>query len=315
MSKFYQNESAYQEALNEMRFSKEAKMRMTQSLLNAEQPVKRRAWRPARLMPVAAAVCAVLAVTAGAAHLVLNQNHVWFVEDQEAFFQGEEAAEGDLTEAPALGFYYGGGGYTSVSEDVKLWWNDDGYGTLVEEAAGTAEDGWTEMRRYERTTEEGQLYQEERYLGEKLSGFNSLWSGLAWDLSWLEERYAAVPDGQYCYTYGLGGQTEDFTAIGEYQGDGDTVFHLEYCWNSLFGSGDEYQLASSYDYTELYVTADGVTVAIEMATSDEGDPIFWTTLSSGHTRFSMFGTHMELEDLRELLDSLNLSALCEYVAE
>ena len=52
-----------------------------------------------------------------------------------------------------------------------------------------------------------------------------------------------------------------------------------------------------------------------MATSHTGKSLFWVSFFSGHNSFSMHGTQVELDEIHNILDSLNLSALLEYAPE
>ena len=248
--------------------------------------------------------------------------------DMDAWWNGEEQARGgacEITAAEIVGAEQGQGGFSIVTgtQDVvgaevvvpsdpnaPVFQTHPVVQTLVEEAAGTAEDGWTAKRVFQCEVD-GRTYLTAKYKAEALSGYDSLWSG--WDTSWLEERYTPVPGSMWCEAIRVDGNPHQASIFGEFRGEGDTIFNLQYSWNSEFTYGDENEFGSMYDYTGHYVTADGVTAAIKMDTSHTGKSLFWVTVpSGGHGMFSMFGTQVELDELHAILDSLNLARVLEY---
>lgn len=315
-----QTEREYREALDGLRFSEEAKERMMKNLMEqmGDNPMKRKKFQPLRTGLIAAAACAALVGTAAAANVLARQASVQYL-DREQF---DKEYNEYLREHGYSSPQYSDGHYTGMdfrgtsAEDSEAWWQGPG-GTLVEEKAGTAEDGWTAKRVFQCRGSEGRArglgnkeYLETRYRAGHVSDFGGLWD--CWDVSWLEEHYDTNPNWTFARTF-THQDTLYFMAVGaEYQGDGDARFNMIYSWDRSYVHEDVFYVAGSKEYEELYTTPDGVVLAIEMDTSSTGKSVFWVSLGGGHSSFDMFGTQMELSDLHELLDSLNLSKLLEY---
>lgn len=276
--------------------------------------------RPLRMAVIAAALCAALVLTAGAAVVAARQTSITYLDRDQFMKEYNEYLE----EYGQSSSQYSDGHYTGMDFngwDVELWesWWRNPDAELVEELAGTAGDGWTAKRVFKSDLSStsyglrrGQTYEEARYQAERVSDYGSLW-GL-WDLSWLEEHYAANPCGTFARTITYRDKLRFLALGGEYQ-DGETQFNLGFSWNSSITYWDEYRMSGNKEYAELYTTPDGVVVDIEMDTSNTRKSVFWASVSGGHNSFSMFGTQMELDDLHDILDSLNLSALLEYQPE
>lgn len=349
-----QIEREYKNALDEVRFSQEAKERMMKNLMNQQEqaPVKRRGIRPLRAGLIAAAVCLALAGTAGAANVIARQANINFLDSWDEYVEAQRAKSKEDGVDHGILMGVADLDYDELSSlDMDSWWNgkdsvsggeftvvlgdgfttvldtegvvgaegilgeaevgyDSAVQTLVEESSGTAEDGWTAKRvfQYER---DGQTYLAARYRAETLSGYDGLWN--SWDTSWLEERYTSVPDNTWFEDLERNGKPYRTDIFGEFRGEGDTAFNVQYAWDSDIVYEDEYRPSTLYDYTGHYTTADGVKVAIETNTSHTGKTLFHVTVYSGHSRFNMTGTQVEMDELHAILDSLNLSRVLEYV--
>lgn len=305
-----QIEREYKNALDDVRFSEAEKERMMNNLMNQKEQeqaqVGRRGFRPLRAGLIAAAACAALVMTAGAATIVARQANINFLgsygeaEDAQKAQQGDDSldgAYGDLKD-------YDEG----TPPDMEALWNGEPGATLVEETVGTDGEGWTAKRviQYER---DGKTYQSTMYKAEAPSGYNSLWK--SWDTSWLEEHYTSTAQ-TFFKQVETGGKIDQISVLGEFRGQGDTVFNVQYSWIGGVIYGDQYYLREEYDHIETYTTADGVKVTIMTAPSNSGKTLFWAEMLSGGGFFSMFGTQVELDELHTILDSLNLSNLLEY---
>ena len=303
--------NVYQSELDRVRFTEAGKSALTDALL-AEQaePARKRGRGPWMKRGAIAALAAVLLVGSAAA-VGVSQGWLHFFSSEEEVLQAAMAGTEDGTAGYGI---YGGDDYRelqSIQEmaDAAFTWAEE-QGTLVQQAQGTATDGWTRMwtEEYE---EDGRLLWETYYQSDGLSPLDALWdTGL--DLTWLEARYTPVPSG------GLAGfrreagadDGEAFRAelVGEYQGEDGQIFNLQYTYEKGSAPVDEYQLVED-GYYEYYTTQDGVQTAIQMETSRTGKSMFWVTVSAGEIDFSMTGTQVELEELHAILDSLELSGL------
>lgn len=307
-------EREYQNALDELRFSQEAKERMMNNLMNQKEqaPVRQRNFRPLRTGLIAAAVCAALLGTAGAANMIARQTKTYFLEnkqDVQRVIESEIANNSDKGAPVAVGIHGGFNSeydYRSTADGTEEWWNAYGL-TPLEETVGTEEDGWTRMRKFQR---EGFL--EQRYLAETLSGFNSLWTDTHWDTTWVEERYTSVPNGQTGYIKIRDGIMAKFSLSGEFQGEDGAAFKMDFSRGDRPHGDSDYRMTTGYDHVEVYQTLDGVEVSIEMGTSNSGKSVFWADFTSGCNYFGMVGTEVELDELHAILDSLDLSNLLEY---
>ena len=334
-------EREYREALDGLRFSEDAKGRMIDNLMEqkGEKPMKKRNIRPLRTGLIAAAVCAALVGTAGAATLIAQQANVNFFDNYEEYVEAQRAkSEKDGVDygiiiTPDELEDYGELGST----DKDFWWNgeysesgdvstvitdeegtiigeatvryDSIVQTLVEETAGTAGDGWTAKRVFQYEWD-GHTYLTAKYRAEALSGYDGLWN--SWDTSWLEERYTPVPDNTRFEDVERDGKHHFTNVFGEFRGKGDTVFNLQYSWYDDSVVEEENLLTTGFDHIETYTTSDGVKATISTAASHTGKNLFWVSAYFGHGSFSMFGTQVEMDELYAILDSLNLSNLLEY---
>ena len=223
-------EREYKNALDQVRFSQEEKERMMNSLMNQQEQalVKRRSFRPLRTGLWAAAVSAALIVTAGAAGVAARQNKIQYLEKeefQERYWEEvENGHTGPYTYSNSRPNGTDMNGMTA--EESELWWKGPA-GELLEDTAGTEQDGWTAKRvfryrgghGYDGVWDDEREYVETRYLAPGLSGFNGLWAGL--DTGWLEEHYTADPNGQHFHTISTGGELFSF-GFASYYGRGDT---------------------------------------------------------------------------------------------
>ena len=296
--------NVYQSELDRVRFTEAGKSALTDALL-AEQavPAKQRGRGPWMKRGAIAALAAVLLVGTAAA-VGVSQGWVHF-------FSSEEILETTIAETDAGYYVYGGADYSelqSIQEmaDAAFTWAEE-RGTMVQQAQGTASDGWTRMwtEEYE---EDGQLLWETYYQSDGLSVLDALWdTGL--DLTWLEAHYTPVSDGGLADFRRAAGEDDIFRAelVGEYQGEDGQVFNLQYTYEKGSAPADQYQLVDGY--YEYYTTQDGVQAAIQMETSHTGKSMFWVTVYAGEIGFSMTGTQVELEELHAILDSLKLSQL------
>ena len=302
--------NVYQSELDRVRFTEAGKSALTDALL-AEQaePARKRGRGPWMKRGAIAALAAVLLVGSAAA-VGVSQGWLHFFSSEEEILQATVAGTEDGTAGYGI---YGGDDYRelqSIQEmaDAAFTWAEE-QGTLVQQAQGTASDGWTRMwtEEYE---EDGRLLWETYYQSDGLSPLDALWdTGL--DLTWLEARYTPVPGGGLAgFRREAGKEYDDaFRAelVGEYQGEDGQIFNLQYTYQKGSAPVDEYQLVDGY--YEYYTTQDGVQAAIQMETSHTGKSMFWVTVSAGEIDFYMTGTQVELEELHAILDSLELSGL------
>ena len=319
-------EQEYKQALDSLRYSSEGKERIMKKLMERQEqrPEKRKSIRPLRTVLIAAAVCAALVMTAGAAVVSVRQTKTVYVDSREELWRLEYESdydEGERTER--RGYVYDGREYRSAAVDTDDWFNVYGEETPDEEIIGTEADGWTKMRTYSFESNWGSnmksCYVQKRYLADRLSGFDSLWMSTPWDTAWVEEHYTAVPNSMISCTSveqtNFMGTVTTFCAAGEFQGENGALFQISV--NKMMAPNNDtiYWLTEGYDYTELYQTKDGVEVTVLMATSASGKPRCWAEFDAGYYSFDLDGVYLELDELHDILDSLNLSVLLENPPE
>lgn len=299
--------NVYQSELDRVRFTEAGKSALTDALMTGRAESEQRRGRgPWMKRGAIAALAAVLLV--GTAAVGVSQGWIHFFSSEEEILQATLAG----TDGGTTGYgFYGGADYgelQSIQEmaDAAYTWAEE-QGTLVQQAQGTAPDGWTRMWT-EEYDEDGQLLWETYYQADGLSPLDALWdTGL--DLTWLEAHYTPASDGGLADFRRAAGEDDIFRAelVGEYQGGDGQVFNLQYTYEKGSTPADQYQLVDGY--CEYYTTQDGVQVAIQVETSHTGKSMFWATVYAGEIDFSMTGTQVELEELHAILDSLELSRL------
>ncbi len=176
------------------------------------------------------------------------------------------------------------------------------------------EDGWTEMMIAVNDCAKSWFY-----LADTLTELNNFWPVATPDLAWLEREYAPVPGCQYyCQKegFGEGKNTAIFyssTFAGEYQTKNGAPFSLLWSFFPKINQpSDNYMVDNTLDKTEAYTTQDGIIVTIEWRTSMNGQNRFDAEVDYGFARFHMSGAEMELEEIKQILDHVNLSALLTY---
>ena len=130
----------------------------------------------------------------------------------------------------------------------------------------------------------------------------------AWDLSWVAERYEAVPYantyyvitegaddylGSYFGTLWLSGETGYFTL--DYQA---TTCHVPWA--------QDYILDGYYEWVEDYTTADGLPCVL----TANGDQI-WVSSVSPHFTLDLYAVAMDRNAIKDVLDHLGLTFATE----
>lgn len=283
-------------------------------LLHGERTVlfmkKERSLKNLRKLAAAGIAAALLATSVGAAAIAQNQGWVHFFTSEEEIRQAANAgaAEGSVANYGV----YSGAGYTEL-QSVSEWVNTimestSGDVVLIAEVQGKPEDGWTRMRAEQFVYLGGEQVQDYNYQGDSLSKLSGLWDA-GWDLTWLEENYTARPGANLVTLRTRVGEDDPFyvSIVGEYQGQDGRIFNLKYCYDKGSQPTDSYRLTNgSYEY---YALGGGLTASINTADSNDGVPQFWVSLDIGEVSCHITGERMTLEDVHELLDSLDLPAL------
>ena len=265
---------------------------------------RRRRW-PRKALAIAA-VAAVLSGTALAAGV--SQGWVRFFSSEEDVIR----AASKSSEGGVAGYgSYGGADYEdlqSVKERADLIMANTGAGeTVLAQAKGTPENGWTRMKTVE-YRQDGRILWESSYQADRFSALEECWdTGL--DLSWLEENYSPVPGAGLAILRGEQGAETPFyvSIVGEFRGTGDQVFNLQYNYEENRTPADDYILTQGEH--EYYEVAEGVWASIRIDPTRTGKAFFWVTLDLGETQFYMGGTQLEMEEIQAILDHLSLAQL------
>lgn len=255
-------------------------------------------------------LAAALAAAMSTAALAVGVSQGWV-----HFFQSEQevirAASAGATGGVAGYASYEGDDYEdlqSIQERADWIMEHTGAGeTLLAQAQGTPEEGWSRMKKVEYQQEDRTLW-ESSYQADRFSALTGLWdTGL--DLTWLEENYSPVSHTGLAILRGEQGEETPFyvSVVGEFRGDGDQIFNLQYGYEKGRAPADSYILTQGYH--EYYETADGVQTAIRMETTRTGKSFFWVDLDLGEKQFYMGGSQLELAEIHVILDHLGLGSL------
>ena len=264
---------------------------------------KKPLWGKVLLAAALAAVRTTAAVAVG-----VSQGWVHFFSSEEEIIQA--ASAGETGGVAGYGSYEGDDyeDLQSIQERADWIMEHTGAGeTLLAQAQGTPEEGWSRMKTVEYQQEDRTLW-ESTYQADRFSALTGLWdTGL--DLTWLEENYSPVPDTGLAILRGERGEETPFyvSVVGEFRGTGDQIFNLQYGYETGRAPADSYILTQGYH--EYYETADGVQTAIRMETTRTGKSFFWVDLDLGEKQFYMGGSQLALEEIHAILDHLGLANL------
>lgn len=182
-------------------------------------------------------------------------------------------------------------------------------------ALGGPGDGWTGM--FTGVNEElGTVNTSTYYLADDLSGFADLWPVEPPDLAWLEEHYRFLESGQ-CLLDWKSQDPDlaiDMIAIeGACYGPEGAPVTLSWSFYEKRRAQDHYFVAAGgLSQVEEYTTADGAVVTIEWRTSVNCQPQFRASYGYDRAAFHAAGAELEPDQVRELLDHLNLTSLASW---
>lgn len=270
---------------------------------------KTRAPRLLRRTVAAVLAAAVLVCAMGAGVLVWTQNRIRLFDSlQEASSAAQQEAEKNGAEAAAAGTLSSVIGDYCLGDPIRMEERMARYDDIVRHEYGKEGDPWTEMY----TAHKG-LFRISDYCGPTLSGLSTLWPENLPRLSfdYLEREYTLIPgyQGAWFHEGWEHGENPQAWFYGSCE-RGETRFDLTLVlipgssWNDTF-------LTAPGRTLEEYTTADGALVSILWAESVSGAPVFQASFTAGPCSLSLDGTHMEQNDLHQLLDSFGLG---RYVA-
>lgn len=290
-------------------FEKRLEMRLDQ----LPQPDKRKGWNRRRTLVFMAAILLLTSCVSAAAVLLRQAQTFYFDTEQEARKAANHAAQESGASAAAYGVTSGPVEDYPAQEPIDLQ-TLLSHKQILEHRMGGPEDSWTEMATAVNDCTKGTYY-----LSNTLTGLSCFWPVTLPDLEWLEEQYSPVPGCQYyCKLEGIGeGEKvaifDSLTISGEYQNEEGSPFSLSWCFlPKISQPADSYMVDNTLDRVEEYTTLDGVTVTIEWRTSVSGQVQFDAGVDYGFASFQMRGAEMEPEEIYNILDHMNLSALPTY---
>lgn len=287
--------------------------RLEKRLDQLPQPDKRKGWNRRRTLVFMAAILLLTSCVSAAAVLLRQAQTFYFDTEQEARNAANHAAQESGASAAAYGVTSGPVEDYPAQEPIdlpRLFSHEE----ILEHRVGTPEDGWTEMMIAVNDCAKSWFY-----LADTLTELSSFWPVATPDLTWLEHEYAPVPGCQYyCQKegFGEGKNTAIFyssTFSGEYQTKDGAPFSL--LWSffpKIDQPSDNYTVDNTLDKTEEYTTQDGITVTIEWRTSRNGQSRFDARVDYGFASFHMSGAEIKVEEIKQILDHMNLSALLTY---
>ena len=277
-----------------------------------ELPKRKKHSSRRKLILIAAILLLTACVSAGT--VVLRQARTYYFDTAEQAQQAaDHAAQESDTSTAAYGVTSGPVEDYPAQAPIdlpRLFSHEE----ILEHRVGTPEDGWTEMMIAVNDCAKSWFY-----LADTLTELNNFWPVATPDLAWLEREYTPVPGCQYyCQkeVFGEGKNTAIFyssTFAGEYQTKNGAPFSLLWSFFPKINQpSDNYMVDNTLDKTEAYTTQDGIIVTIEWRTSMNGQNRFDAEVDYGFARFHMSGAEMELEEIKQILDHVNLSALLTY---
>ena len=187
--------------------------------------------------------------------------------------------------------------------------------TLVSREQGGPEDAWRERCIWEDGQAETQTVY---YWADSMADLESFWPEVVPHAFWLDGQYTSSPMGMsYGYDADLAtGEVWSRYFSGEYTGEDGAAFEFGFTYNARYTWPDWYSVdLTGQEYQEQYETKDGAVVSIEIIPSVTGKSVFYTAISTEHTICTLHGTQMELEEIRDILDHLELSQLLTYQPE
>lgn len=302
----------YRRMMEQIKLTDEEKGRIMD---NIESKHTNRSRRPGRKAAVLA-IAAVLIIAAMGAGVAWRQVSVHFIRDlDELDAMGNNRAATGINMSERQYHYDDSDiypeGYDWVIDHGKM-----SYDLALEITEGGPGDCWT---RHRMRVMEGRYaggrgidVRDDIYRGDSLARLGELWD-VGWDLSWVDTHYEARPNALAQFRTDVDRGAPRYSSFsGAYQGEDGQDFILSY---ERHTEADIYDVDYVYtnDYTEQYVTRDGVSVSIVMGDNQSGEPMFeaevWYNLNPGYVRFNLTGVYMEPDEIHTLLDSLHLSNL------
>lgn len=274
----------------------------------------RREKRLERRALVLTAAILLLTACVSAGTVVLRQAKTYYFDtEQEAGHAADQAAQDSGASTAAYGVTSGPVEDYPAQKPIdlqRLFSHEE----ILEHRMGGPEDSWTE-----RMVAVNDCAKSWFYLADTLTELSSFWPVDTPDLVWLERKYTPVPGCQYyCRKegFGEGENTPIFyssTFAGEYQTEAGAPFSLLWSfYPKIDHPANRYMVDDTLDKSEEYTTTDGITVTIEWRTSVNGQSRFDADVDYGFVRFQMSGAEMEAEEIHEILDHMDLSALLTY---
>ena len=269
-----------------------------------------------RILVLLAAALALTACTAGTVSIALRQNTIRQVKNEGAgrweVIKAEEAGEPtpEVHVRENLPRDYEPVPLEQVLENMS----ELGY-TLVSREQGGPEDDWRERCIWEDGQTETQTA---FYWADSMADLESFWPEVVPHAFWLDGQYTPSPMGMsYGYDADLAtGEVWRRCFSGEYTGEDGAAFEFGFTYNARYTWPDWYSVdLTGQEYQEQYETQDGAVVSIEIIPSVTGKSVFYTAISTEHTLCTLHGTQMELEEIRDILDHLELSQLLTYQPE
>ena len=315
--------------------------RVTQRLEQLPEQPGRKNWGIRRLVVLLAAALLLTACAAGAGIVLQQQMRTHYFRTEAEAQAAIQSAHGEDAFPPEYDVYdYEMPDYETPPkiEDVALLLSIST--EVLAHEMGGPEDGWTEM--FIRTSGKLNPQKETYYKGDTMQAYADFWPVETPDFTWLEANYVPLSGHQrYIRSEGVegkrltlddwksdpeGAEAREFLLrslefFGDFQDEDGNGFSLS--WH--FGSpdtgltSDAYMVTGSMDQLEEYTTTDGIPVQIEWFTSAGGQARFFVDCLYGlegsdaaYVQFSMEGADIQPEEIHQILDRMNLSALSTY---
>ena len=269
-----------------------------------------------RLAILAAAVAALTVCTVGAAELAQRQVRYQYFETMEEADQAAHKAREEGNDQISLA---GRAGALQDFRPLEPWNVTEEempcYDEITAYAVGGPGDGWREMftgvfEDVGTTT----TY----YVADTLSGLADMWPVETPDLAWLEEQYRFLESGQCLVDWraddlDLGRYIDSISISGACHSPDGAPVTLDWIFYEHYQVEDSYEVeGDGLDRVEEYTAADGAVVTIGWMTSVNGQSQFEAQYGCGRASFRAAGADLDPNQVHELLDHMNLTALAGW---
>ncbi len=272
-----------------------------------------------KILAIVAAATLIIGNTACAVDYIVNQRQVYFFGTIEELTDAVLDARSPEEKDCAIGVGVpcdDSAPLQTISEYVQMRMTDeesDSGDKVLSDETGTDGTVWDRKKVITYKDEDWGAMTRTYYTGADLSELIQVQDLLPWDLSWVSESFAAVPDGQIVELRQkrYSGRVMQVSMTGGFETAGGGTFTLSADYGKTFRYSDQYVLSSGYDYTETCLSADGYSFIVMGYQSR-----IWADLYGDYGAVHLFALDCSREEIEDILAHLKVAGLMEvYVAK